>query len=169
MARAMNAMANHHISCEPPDYAAALICCDEAIRLGEMHSPSFTIWALATRAGTLQRNGSSETTAAIREAISRSHDARLWMATDLALSICVTYLLAGSPDVAARLLGHINRRPQFVVGFTARFREVQKAAVAEMTNGAELMAVGAAMGRHEAVEYALAELDGLEMQEDVAQ
>ncbi|MDH3299995.1 MAG: adenylate/guanylate cyclase domain-containing protein [Acidimicrobiia bacterium] len=155
LARAALLRGERRASIDPPDLDGAIVAYQEGIRLGETHAPSEYVWSLNGLATCLAARDDDQAAPALRDAIARSYDVRLWFGLDLALGTCAAHLLTRSPQVAAVIIGHLSMRAPSAVGATTRARRQSMAAVEAMDNGEQWMAQGRAMNRHEIVAYAL--------------
>ena len=104
---------------------------------------------------------SSNARAACREALARLHEIRYWLGIRRVMESCALHLVAvGQLTDAAVLLGNLEAHhsawgAERILGF----RERSLQGVASTTDAADCMARGAALDRHEIVEYALTALD----------
>jgi predicted ATPase/DNA-binding SARP family transcriptional activator len=104
---------------------------------------------------------SSNARAACREALARLYEIRYWLGIRRVMESCALHLVAvGQLTDAAVLLGNLEAHhsawgAERILGF----RERSLQGVASTTDAADCMARGAALDRHEIVEYALTALD----------
>ncbi len=104
---------------------------------------------------------SADARAACREALARLYEIRYWLGIRRVMESCALHLVAaGQLTDAAVVLGNLEAHhsawgAERILGF----RERSLQGVASTTDAADFMARGAALDRHEIVEYALAALD----------
>ncbi len=159
VARSMMTRGTAQLSAAPPDLTGALASFREVIRRGEVAAPAEVVWGHCgvSACRVLDQHRDAET--AVREALTRGYDARLWLAVDVSLEACVRLLMDSLPEAAATILGHLEQRPTPAFGVNERIRRESLATVADFADGSEWMANGADMDRHEIVAYALSHLD----------
>lgn len=159
IARSLIILGNGQLSTEPPNIDRALASHREAIRQAEIGAPADLIWGHQGFANCQVFAQLPEARNAVRESLARSYDARLWLAVELTLDMCVKHLLETSPEAAATILGYLQTRPTPAFGILPKIRRESLAAVADMAEAAAWMAAGAAMNRHEVAKYALTQLE----------
>ena len=145
---------------DPPDLDGGIEAERTAIELAEeVGATEVATWARVQLAHALSAGGYDGAREAVRSALTSSFDVRYNMAVATAVEGCARYLVsAGDPEGAAVLLGHLDLdAAPWSMGAALRAELVS--AVAGTENLDEHKAVGAAMDRRRAVEYALARLD----------
>jgi predicted ATPase/class 3 adenylate cyclase len=145
---------------DPPDLDGGIAAARTAIELAdEVGASEAGTWARIVLAGALTRRRDPGAHEAVRAAVSGSFDVRYVMAVATAIEMCAQYLAsAADTEGASVLLGHVDvGAPPWTLGPGLRAGLVS--AVTGTENLDELKAVGAAMDRRRAVEYALERLD----------
>jgi hypothetical protein len=145
---------------EPPDIDGAITAFQSAISFadtsGSQHEGS---WAKFFLALAMVLDDPAEAATAIRDAIAYANNARLAVALPTSLEIAVFHLVARFQlESAATILGYLEQKPPAFAG-VAEFRDLNLTAVGDLTDLDKLKADGAAMGRQEIVDYAVAQLD----------
>jgi predicted ATPase len=115
-----------------------------AVAMGEtVGNVPVASWSRYLLAESLFARRDSGASGALREALSRTYDARVWAVVNASLHLCSRYLNeTGQHSSAALIREHLG----------IRFTKPSDSDAAEMANGAT-------MNRHEIVAYALAQLD----------
>jgi predicted ATPase len=145
---------------DPPDIDGAITAFQSAISLadtsGSQHEGS---WARFFLAFAMVLDDPAEAATATCDTIAYANNARLVTALLTSLEIAVFHLVACFQlESAATILGYLEQKPPAFAG-TAVLRDRNLAAVGDLTDFNKLKADGAAMGRQEIVDYALAQLD----------
>jgi predicted ATPase len=147
-------------STDPPDFDGAEDAFRESLLLAETIRSKWTAcMAHLGLAAVAVLDFWPDAATHLREALSRSYDARHWASVNLALEVCTLHLRhTAATQGAATILGHLELHPPAFAPI-ADIRRDSVEALTETPNAAEHRAKGAAMDRHEIVAYALTQLD----------
>jgi hypothetical protein len=145
---------------DPPDLDGGIEAERTAIELAtEVNASEVITWAKVHLAYALSAGAYDGAREAVRSAVTSSFDVRYGMAVAFAVETCARYLAsAGDSEGASVLLGHLDLdAAPWSMGAAMRAELVS--ALAGTEHLGELKAAGAAMNRHQAVDYALERLD----------
>jgi len=158
LARLAVLRASTRFATDPPETAAAIEDLREALRLKSLGANSTYLIAYCNLATVQVLAGDPDAPATIRQAITKTFDARFHMGVDLALRACAAQVLNDDPEAAATILGHVDQRPVSLARIYTMVHDECLAAVAEMNDGEAWMAAGAKFDRLGIVAYALTHL-----------
>jgi hypothetical protein len=145
---------------DPPDIDGAITAFQIGISFadtsGSQHEGS---WARFFLALAMLVDDRAETATATCDTIVYANDTRLVVALPPSLENAASHLVARSQlESAATILGYLEQKPPAFAGM-ALLRDHNLAAIADLADLDKLKADGAAMGRQEIVDFALAQLD----------
>jgi hypothetical protein len=149
------------ITRQPPDYAAALELYARAVTIaresGDLVSEADSLRAGALAAVGLDRDDAIES---CRQALIKCHEIRLWHRTwHVFESIALSLASAECIEAASVIVGHLEaHHPPSGFEQHAGFRGRTMDLVRDHSQATEWMAQGAAMERHQLIDYACAEL-----------